>query len=129
MVIDTSAVLAWLKREPERERIVAALEAHPICRISAVSLLEAHIVVRAREHPTMVGKLQRFLEEIGAVVMPFDERQARLADAAFIRYGKGQGHPAQLNFGDCAVYALASLLGEPLLFVGDDFAQTDIQRC
>lgn len=129
MVIDTSAVLAWLKRELERERIVAALEAHPICRISAVSLLEAHIVVRAREHPTMVGKLQRFLEEIGAVVMPFDERQARLADGAFQRYGKGQGHPAQLNFGDCAVYALASLLGEPLLFVGDDFAQTDIQRC
>ena len=129
MVIDTSAVLAWLKREPERERIVAALEAHPICRISAVRLLAAHIVVRAREHPTMVGKLQRFLEEIGAVVMPFDERQARLADGAFQRYGKGQGHPAQLNFGDCAVYALASLLGEPLLFVGDDFAQTDIQRC
>lgn len=129
MVIDTSAVLAWLKREPERERIVAALEAHPTCRISAVSLLEAHIVVRAREHPTMVGKLQRFLEEIGAVVMPFDERQARLADVAFQRYGKGQGHPAQLNFGDCAVYALARLLGEPLLFVGNDFAQTDIQRC
>jgi ribonuclease VapC len=129
MVIDTSAILAWLKHEPERERIVGALEANPVCRISAVSLLEAHIVVRAREHPTMVGKLQRFLEEIGAVVMPFDERQARLADAAFIRYGKGQGHPAQLNFGDCAVYALAASLGEPLLFVGNDFAQTDIQRC
>jgi ribonuclease VapC len=69
------------------------------------------------------------VEEIGAVVMPFDERQARLADAAFIRYGKGQGHPAQLNFGDCAVYALAASLGEPLLFVGNDFAQTDLQRC
>jgi hypothetical protein len=69
---------------------VAALEAHPICRISAVSVLEAHIVVRAREHPTMLGKLQRFLEEIDAVVMPFDEHQARLADAAFQRYGKGQ---------------------------------------
>lgn len=129
MVIDTSAVLAWLKQEPERERIVVALEAEPICRISAVSLFEAHIVVRAREHPTMLGKLQRFLDEIGAVVMPFDERQARLADAAFQRYGKGQGHPAQLNLGDCAVYALASSLGEPLLFVGNDFAQTDIERC
>jgi len=99
MVIDTSAVLAWLKQESERERIVAALEAHPVCRISAVSLLEAHVVVRAREHPTMLGKLQRFLEEISAVVMPFDERQARLADAAFQRYGQGQGHPAQLNLG------------------------------
>ena len=129
MVIDTSAVLAWLKSEPERERIVAALEANSICRMSSVSLLEAHIVIRAREHPTMVGKLQRFLEEIGAVIMPFDERQARLADAAFQRYGKGQGHPAQLNLGDCAVYALARSLGEPLLFVGNDFGQTDVERC
>ena len=129
MVIDTSAVLAWLKNEPERERVVAALEAHPVCRISAVSLLEAHIVVRGREHPAMIGKLQRFLEEVGAVVMPFDERQARIADMAFLRYGKGQGHPARLNFGDCAVYALAKSLDEPLLFVGNDFAQTDIQKC
>jgi ribonuclease VapC len=129
MVIDTSAVLAWLKQEPERERIVSALEAYSICRISAVSLLEAHIVVRAREHPTMLGKLQRFLEEISAVVMPFDERQARLADAAFQRYGKGQGHPAQLNFGDCAVYALAQTVCEPLLFVGNDFSRTDIESC
>lgn len=129
MVIDTSAVLAWLKQEPERSRIVAALEAHPVCRISAVSLLEAHIVVRAREHPTMLGKLHRFLEEIDAVVIPFDERQARLADAAFQRYGKGQGHPAQLNLGDCAVYALAKAMGEPLLFVANDFSQMDIVRC
>lgn len=129
MVIDTSAVLAWLKHEPERERIVAALEANPVCRISAVSLLEAHIVVRAREHPTMLGKLHRFLEEIGAVVVPFDERQARLADTTFQRYGKGQGHPAQLNLGDCAAYALAKAMGEPLLFVGNDFSQTDIARC
>ncbi len=129
MVIDTSAVLAWLKHEPERERIVAALEEHEVCRISAVSLLEVHIVVRAREHHTMPGKLQRFLEEIGAIVTPFDERQARLADDAFQRYGKGQGHPAQLNLGDCAVYALAKALDEPLLFVGNDFAQTDILQC
>src|ERR1035437_285549 len=113
MVIDTSAVLAWLKREPERERIVAALEAHKVCRISAVSLLEAHIVVRAREHPTMAVKLQRFLEEIGAIVIPFDEQQASIAADAFQQYGKGQGHPAQLNLGDCAVYALVKSLDEP----------------
>ncbi len=129
MVIDTSAVLAWLKKEPERERIVAALETHQVCRISAVSLLEANIVVRAREHPTMPVKLQRFLEEIGAIVIPFDEQQASLAADAFQQYGKGQGHPAQLNLGDCAVYALAKSLDEPLLFVGNDFAQTDIKQC
>ena len=122
-------MLAWLKREPEGKRIVAALEAYPTCRISAVSLLEAHIVIRAGEHSTMAAKRQRFLEEIGAVVMPFDEQQVRLADAAFLRYGKGQGHPAQLNLGDSAVYALARALGEPLLFVGQDFSQTDISRC
>ncbi|MDD4915406.1 MAG: type II toxin-antitoxin system VapC family toxin [Methylococcales bacterium] len=73
------------------ERIIAALEAHAVCRISAVSLLEAHIAVRAREHHTMPSKLQRFLEEIGAIVMPFDEQQARLANEASRRYGKGQG--------------------------------------
>ena len=129
MVIDTSAVLAWLKHEPERERIVAALEAHAVCRISAVSLLEAHIVVRAREHHTMPSKLQRFLEEIGAIVKPFDEKQAHLANEASRRNGKGQGHPAQLNMGDCAVYALAKLLDEPLLFVGNGFSQTDIKQC
>ena len=61
--------------------------------------------------------------------MPFDERQARLADTAFQRYDKGQGHPAQLNFGDCAVYALAKSLNELLLFVGNDFAPTDITPC
>jgi ribonuclease VapC len=94
MVIDTSAILAWLKHEPERERITAALESHPVCHISAVSLLEAYIVVRGREHPSMVGKLQRFLDEISVIVIPFDEHQIRFADLAFMRYGKGQGHPA-----------------------------------
>ena len=115
MVIDTLAVLAWLKQEPARERIVAALE--------------AHIVVRAREHPAMLGKLHRFLDEIQAVVMPFDEQQARLADEAFQRYGKGQGYPAQLTLGDCAVYVLAKSLNEPLLYVGNDFTHTDIEAC
>lgn len=129
MVIDTSAVLAWLKDEPERERIVTALEAHAVRRMSAVSLLEAQIVVRGREHPTVLGKLHRFLEEIAVVVTPFDEAQAHLAAVAFQRFGKGQGHPAQLNMGDCAVYALAKTLSEPLLFIGNDFSKTDVESC
>ena len=69
MVIDTSAVLAWLKNEARREHIVAALEAHLVRRMSAVSLLEAHIVIRAREHPAILGKLHQFLEEIDAVII------------------------------------------------------------
>ena len=129
MVIDTSAILAWLKEEPERSRIVAALEAHSTRRVSAVSLLEAQIVVRGREHPALLEKLERFLDEIEVLVTPFDEPQVRLAADAFQRYGKGQGHPAQLNMGDCAVYALAKSVNEPLLFVGNDFAQTDVEPC
>ncbi len=129
MVIDTSAILAWLKEEPERSRIDAALEAHSTRRVSAVSVLEAQIVVRGREHPALLEKLERFLDEIEVLVTPFDETQARLAADAFQRYGKGQGHPAQLNMGDCAVYALAKSVNEPLLFVGNDFAQTDIEPC
>jgi len=129
MVIDTSAILAWLRNKPERDRIVAALEAHPTRRISALNFLEAHIAVRSRELPDMVSKLQRFLAETGAVVVPFDERQARIADMAFLRYGKGQAHPAQLSFGDCAAYALSRLLDEPLLFAGNKFVQTDIKKC
>jgi len=129
MVIDTSAILAWLKEEPERSRIVAALEAHSTRRVSAVSLLEAQIVVRGREHPALLEKLERFLDEIEVLVTPFDETQARLAADTFQRYGKGQGHPAQLNMGDCAVYALAKSVNEPLLFVGNDFAQTDVEPC
>ena len=93
MVIDTSAALAWLKNEAGRERIVAALEAHPVRRMSAVSLLEAHIVVRAREHPAMVGKLHLFLEEIDAVIMPFDEAQAVLADAASSNMARAKAIP------------------------------------
>jgi ribonuclease VapC len=114
MVIDSSAILAWLKEEPERSRIVPALEAHSARCLSAVSLLEAQIVVRAREHPALLDKLQRFLDEIDVLVTPFDETQARLAADAFQRYGKGQGHPAQLNMGDCAVYALAKSLNGPM---------------
>jgi ribonuclease VapC len=129
MVIDTSAILAWLKGEPSRARIVAGLEAHPFRRMSSVSLLEAQIVVHGREHPALLGKLDRFLEEVEVIVVPFDEPQARVVADAFQRYGKGQGHAAQLNMGDCAAYALAKTTNEPLVFVGNDFSQTDIEPC
>jgi len=69
------------------------------------------------------------IRAVQLVVLPFDEPQARLAAQAFLRYGKGQNHPAQLNMGDCAAYALATTLNEPLLFVGDDFTHTDVARC
>ena len=94
--------------------------------ISSVSLLEAGIVLRARSGQLGVQKLYGFLEELGVETAVFDAAQAKLAVGAFTRFGKGMGHRAQLNFGDCAVYALAAMRGEPLLATGNDFAATDL---
>jgi ribonuclease VapC len=90
---------------------------------------KSNIIKTLRQFDPVRKTRNQLLEEIGAIVMPFDEQQAHLANEASRRYGKGQGHPAQLNMGDCAVYALAKLLDEPLLFVGNDFSQTDIKQC
>jgi ribonuclease VapC len=92
----------------------------------SVSLLEAGIVLRARKGAQSIPSLYRLAEEIGCQVVPFDQTQAKVAIAAFGRFGKGLGHRAQLNFGDCAVYALAALRGEPLLATGHDFRATDL---
>jgi ribonuclease VapC len=91
-----------------------------------MSLLEAGMVLRARLGESAVGLLYQLVEELVSEVVPFDEIQARLALTAFGRFGKGMGHRAQLNFGDCAVYALAGSRGEPVLATGDDFAATDL---
>lgn len=95
--------------------------------LSSVSLLEAGIVLRARMGAHAVPALYRLLEEIGCEIIPFDTAQAKMAIAAFGRFGKGRGHRAQLNFGDCAVYALAALRGEPVLATGGDFRATDLE--
>jgi ribonuclease VapC len=93
-----------------------------------VSLLEAGMVLRARLGESAVGLLYQLVDELVSEVVPFDEIQARLAIAAFGRFGKGMGHRAQLNCGDCAVYALAVSRGEPVLATGNDFAATDVAR-
>jgi ribonuclease VapC len=84
------------------------------------------MVLRARLGEAALPLLYQLVDELVSEVVPFDETQARLAIAAFGRYGKGMGHRAQLNFGDCAVYALAALRGEPVLAIGNDFAATDL---
>jgi ribonuclease VapC len=90
------------------------------------SLLEAGIVLRARRGAKSLPALYRLVEELGCEIVPFDEPQAKAAIATFGRFGKGMRHRAQLNFGDCAVYALAALRGEPLLATGGDFRLTDL---
>ena len=128
MVIDTSALVAISLGEPSRKRLLDALETATDRVLSSVSLLEAGMVLRARLGESAVGLLYQLVNELANEVVPFDEIQARLAIAAFGRSGKGMGHRAQLNFGDCAVYALAVSRGEPVLATGNDFAATDVAR-
>jgi ribonuclease VapC len=126
MVVDTSALIAIALGEPSRERLLDALETAPQRVLSSMSLLEAGIFLRSRLGESAVGLLYQLVDELVSEVVPFDETQAKLAIAAFGRFGKGMGHPAQLNFGDCAVYALAGFRGEPVLATGADFAATDL---
>jgi ribonuclease VapC len=126
MVIDTSVLVAIVLDEPSRGFLVDAIEASSIRTISAASMLEAGIVLRSRVGQSAVVELYDTIKDLDIETAGFDEAQARLAVSAFERFGKGMGHPAQLNFGDCAVYALAALRGEPLLATGKDFAATDL---
>jgi ribonuclease VapC len=128
MVIDTSAVLAILQDEPERRAFNEAIEAADSRALSVASFVKLSIVIEARFGAEGVGHLDRLLERAGVKVVPVDLEQGRLARQAFSRFGKGR-HEAALNFGDCFSYALAQVLGEPLLFKGEDFARTDVARC
>ena len=126
MVIDSSALIAILFDEPERRPIEDAIQADAIRLISAMTKLEAGIVMVARHGVDGGLRLDRLIDHIAAVIVPFDEHQADVAREAFARYGKGR-HKAALNFGDCAAYALAMIEAEPLLFKGADFAATDVE--
>jgi len=129
MVVDTSALVAIALHEPSRGLLRAAIESAKSRLLSSMTLLESGMVLRARMGDRALGLLDQFVDEVISEVVPFDHAQARLALAAFERYGKGMGHPAQLNFGDCAVYALAVSRGEPVLATGRDFAATDVPCC
>ena len=125
MVVETSAVLAILLDEPEAAEFAQLIEDDPAPVISAASVLEAGIVLLSRHGPDARDDLQDFLAQGGLQVEPVTAEQAELALDAYQRYGKGR-HRAGLNFGDCFAYALCKATGQPLLFKGQDFSQTDI---
>jgi ribonuclease VapC len=126
MIVDTSAVIAILRSEPEAPLCAVAIERARIRRMSAVSFVEAAAVVDASRDPVASRRLDDFMKVAKIVIEPVTESQARLARAAYRDFGKGSGHPARLNFGDCFSYALAKSCDEPLLFKGDDFIHTDL---
>ena len=126
MILDSSAVVAIMLREPDCEQLLARMRDAPRLGIGAATLLEAGIVVSARLADDARGLLARLLLESGIVVLPVTDAHFGIAMDAWLRYGKGR-HPAALNFGDCLAYAASVVAGEPLLAVGDDFPQTDCE--
>lgn len=126
MVIDSSALVALLLGEPETERFVAAIASASSRSVSAPSYVETAIVMTTRSGPEARQRLDRLLSDLAIGVVPFSREQAVLAIDAFRQYGRGTGHPAKLNFGDCFTYALAKSRSEPVLFKGDDFSRTDL---
>ncbi|MFN3230680.1 MAG: type II toxin-antitoxin system VapC family toxin [Alphaproteobacteria bacterium] len=126
MIIDTSAVLAILLQESDAGSFAMAIAKTRVLRISAVSIVECSIVLRGREVDGAEDLIDRFVSDANMEIVAVDEPQSRIARQAYARFGKGTGHPARLNFGDCFSYALAEAMGEPLLFKGNNFSQTDI---
>jgi ribonuclease VapC len=126
MIVDASAMVAILRGEPEAEACARAIESAAHRRISAANFLEAAVIIDSARDPVASRRFDDLVEEAGLVVEPVTEAQARTAREAYRDFGKGSGHPAQLNFGDCFAYALARITGEPLLFKGTDFARTGI---
>lgn len=126
MIIDTSAVVAILRAEPEARHLVDRLLESDSARMSVASYLETSIVVDRLGDPTLSRRLDELLADLGVQMSDVTAAQARTARQAYRDYGKGSGHRAGLNFGDCFSYALAAEGREPLLFKGDDFGHTDM---
>ena len=126
MIVDSSAVLAILYREPDAGRYETAIATAPNCRMSVINMLEAAIVVEARGGAAAGHELDAFLDRTGITLMPVMAEHVEAARLTWRRFGKGN-HRAALNLGDCFAYALAQTTGEPLLFKGKDFSHTDIE--
>jgi ribonuclease VapC len=126
VILDTSAVVATVLVEPFSERIGQIIGQADDCRIGTPTLVEASMVLIGREGPKGRLLLTHFMQLRNIDVLSFGEAHWRVAQEAFVRFGKGR-HPAALNLGDCFTYATALVAGEPLLCIGDDFTKTDLE--
>jgi ribonuclease VapC len=127
VIVDSSALIAILKREPEHAAFSALLERARETRISAATYFETCIVIDSQRDPAASRMLDDLIAQSRIIVEPLTAEQARIARHAYRDYGRGSGHPANLNFGDCFSYALARDKREPILFKGDDFGHTDLR--
>lgn len=126
IVVDSSAIIAILRDEPERATIQSVLDRSSNSLCSLVTFVESFMVVTGRNVGTLPSDHMELVSSLGISLAPLDPSQAHLAAEAFLRFGKGR-HPAKLNLGDCFSYALAKSLQAPLLYKGEDFAKTDIR--
>jgi ribonuclease VapC len=126
MIVDTSALVAILYGEPEAVSFVKVIHDAELARISVANYVELSMVVEGQLGPDGMRQAEAFFRRAGIIVEPVTLEHGELARQAFLDFGKGR-HKAGLNFGDCFAYALAKESGEPLLFKGNDFAQTDVQ--
>jgi ribonuclease VapC len=128
MIVDTSAIVAILRDEPEAVSCAEAIAGARSRRVSAVNYVEAAAVIDGSRNPIASRRFDDFFREAGLHIEPVTEAQARIAREAYRDFGKGSGHAAGLNFGDCFAYALAKTMGEPILFKGNDFRHTDLEQ-
>lgn len=126
MIVDTSAIIAILRSEREAAAMADALDRAEICRMSALTYVEAAVVTDSNKNPVLSRRLDDLLRDAEIQVESVTAKQAEIARYAYRDFGKGR-HKAGLNLGDCFAYALAKEIGEPLLFKGEDFGRTDIE--
>jgi ribonuclease VapC len=127
LIIDTSALIAILRDEADAPDIALAIERAEIRKISAANYLETAVVIDASRDPIASRRFDELVDTAELRVEPVTHDQARIAREAYRDFGKGSGHKASLNFGDCFAYALAKSTGEALLFKGSDFSHTDLE--
>ena len=127
MILDSSALIAILQQESDAQKFAQSLDSAPLLKLSSPTYLETAMVHSGRYGAEALLELDELVARIGIEIIPFSHHAAQVAALAFLKYGKGQGHPAQLNFGDCIAYATSKVEAMPLLFKGDDFRLTDVE--
>jgi ribonuclease VapC len=128
VIVDSSAIIAILRMEPEAEPFLKKLDEAPRCFIAAPTYLEAAMVMAGTLGEKGRDDVDQLLNALDIVIVPFTPTASKVAVSAFLTYGKGSGHKAQLNFGDCISYAASKVEAMPLLFKGEDFGFTDVER-
>jgi len=126
LIIDSSAILAIVLLEPDEPKMLSAVMAATAIRMSAANWLETSIIVDSRQNRKVAAKFDAIITDLNIEIAAVSKDQAVIARDAYRRFGRGR-HPAKLNYGDCFAYALALTTGEPLLFKGNDFSQTDVE--